>query len=55
MKLSEVNDIFENDELVVMKVTFEVSGQKIVNTDIGIKDSTGDIIRIVTVSSRITE
>lgn len=52
MKLVEVKDVFENDELVVTKAMYDEDGFKVLNTDIGIKDQSGDIVRIVTVDSK---
>lgn len=51
-ELVSVEDIFENDELVLMKATFEPSYDKIVRTSVGIKDETGDIVKIITVDEK---
>lgn len=51
-ELIEVEDIFENDELVLMKATFKPSYDKIVRTSVGIKDETGDIVKIITVDEK---
>ncbi len=52
-ELVSVEDIFENDELVLMKATFKPSYDKIVRTSVGIKDETGDIVKIITVDEKI--
>lgn len=51
-ELVAVEDIFENDELVLMKATFKPSYDKIVRTSVGIKDETGDIFKIITVDEK---
>ena len=48
-ELIETEEIFENNEYVLMKATFIRNSITVVETSVGIKDSTGDIIRIVTV------
>lgn len=52
-ELIETQDIFENDELVVIKATFIRRSETVIETAVGIKDSSGDIVKIVTVD-RIT-
>lgn len=51
-ELIGVEDIFENDELVLMKATFKPNYDKIVRTSVGIKDEKGDIVRIITVDEK---
>lgn len=51
-KLIGVEDIFENDELVLMKATYEPNYNQVVRTAVGIKDENGDIIRIVNVNEK---
>lgn len=51
-ELVSVEDIFENDEIVLMKATFKPSYDKIVRTSVGIKDEKGDIVRIITVDEK---
>lgn len=52
-ELISVEELYDNDELVLMKSTFDYSYFKVVQTDIGIKDDTGDIVKIITVDSKI--
>ena len=52
MKLLEVNNVFDNEELVLMKSTFDYGEFKVIQTDVGIKDDTGDIVKIITVDSK---
>lgn len=40
-ELVSVEDIFENDELVLMKATFKPTYDKIVRTSVGVKDEKG--------------
>lgn len=51
IELINVNDIFENNELVLMKATFGNSFFSIIRTDIGLKDENGDIADIITVKA----
>ncbi len=52
-ELMDVEDIFENDELVIMKATFVRNSETVIETAVGIKDSSGDIVRIITISSKV--
>lgn len=52
MRLIEVKDVFENDELVITKAAYEEDGFKVLNTDIGMKNPSGDIVRIITIDSK---
>ncbi len=51
-ELMDVEDIFENDELVIMKATFIRNSVTVIDTAVGIKDSLGDIVRIITVDKK---
>lgn len=51
-ELVRIEDIFENDTLVVMKATYKPVYDKVIRTSIGIKDSTGDIVKIATVDQK---
>ena len=51
-ELMDVEDIFENDELVIMKATFIRNSVTVIETAAGIKDSSGDIVKIVTVDRK---
>ncbi len=48
IELINVKDIFENNELVLIKATFGNSFFRIIRTDIGLKDENGDIADIIT-------
>lgn len=50
-ELIDVKDIYENNELVLMKATFGNPLFKIVRTDVGLKDDEGDIVDIITVKA----
>ncbi len=48
MELKSVDDVFENDEYVLMKSVFIAqSGETFTKTSIGIKDRDGDIEKII--------
>ncbi|MGN1420434.1 MAG: hypothetical protein ACI4XC_02825 [Eubacterium sp.] len=48
-ELFDIEDIFENDEYVLIKATYKSENGKSVITSVGIKDETGDIVKIVDV------
>lgn len=48
-ELFDIEDIFENDEYVLIKATYKSKNGKSVITSVGIKDETGDIVKIVDV------
>lgn len=50
-ELLNVNDIFENNELVLMKATFGNDYFNFVRTDVGLKNDDGDIVDIITVKA----
>ncbi len=50
-ELIKTEDIFENDDLVLIKATFIRNSETVIDTSVGIKDDAGDIVKIVTVSS----
>ncbi len=52
-ELTGVEDIFENDELVLMKATFIRNSETVIETAVGIKDTVGDIVRIITVNKKV--
>lgn len=54
-ELISVEELYENDELILMKSIFDYGEFKVIQTDVGIKDDTGDIVKIVTVDSRIVK
>ena len=49
MKIDDVKDIFENDNLVISLMNKNVNGCKFSTLDIGEKDSFGDVISFETV------
>ncbi len=49
-ELIGTQDIFENDEIVLIKATFIINSETVIETAVGIKDSSGDIVKIVTVN-----
>lgn len=51
-ELISIEDIFENDELVLMKAVYKKGVFKISVLSVGFKDETGDIVRIVDVEER---
>lgn len=51
-EIISVDEIFENEELVVMHTVCGDDYFKFVKTDIGIKDSSGDISKIITVNAK---
>ena len=50
-ELINVSDIFENNELVLMKATFGNAFFRIIRTDVGLKNDEGDIVDIITVKA----
>ncbi|MDE6469798.1 MAG: hypothetical protein K2L19_02100 [Eubacterium sp.] len=52
-ELLGVEDIFENDEFVLMKATYQRNSFRIAELSVGLKDYTGDIVRIVDVDTKI--
>lgn len=54
-ELMSVEELYENDELILMKSTFDYGDFKVIQTDVGNKDDAGDIVKIVTVDSKIVK
>lgn len=52
-ELLGIEDVFENDELVLMKATYQKNSFKIVEISVGLKDADGDIVRIVDVDKKL--
>ncbi|MDE5985405.1 MAG: hypothetical protein K2H13_09145 [Eubacterium sp.] len=52
-ELLGVEDIFENDEFVLMKATYQRNSFKIAELSVGLKDDNGDIIRIIDVDTKV--
>ena len=50
-----VEELYENDEIILTKSLFENDGIRIINIDVGIKNKAGDIIRFVTVDAKIID
>lgn len=48
-ELIQIEDIFENDEYVLMKAIFFAGNKGFTETSVGIKNKTGDIEKIVCV------
>lgn len=44
-----IEDLFENDEYVLMKAIFIINNRNITKTSVGIKEKNGDISKIVCV------
>lgn len=51
--LISIEELFENDEVVLMNSIYDYGYCKIVNTDVGVKNEAGEIASIVTVNSKI--
>lgn len=49
MKIDNVKDIFENDNMVISLMNKDVNGCKFSTLDVGEKDSFGDVISFETV------
>lgn len=49
MKIENVKDIFENDNMVISLMNKDVNGCKFSTLDVGEKDSFGDVISFETV------
>ena len=52
MELIDTEDIFENDEYVLIKATYKSKDVKTVITSVGIKDERGDIVRIIDIDKK---
>ena len=52
-ELIDVEDIFENDELVLMKSLFRTKCFDVVITSVGLKDENGDIYKIIDVNQQV--
>ncbi len=48
-ELIYIEDLFENDEYVLMKGIFIINNKSITKTSVGIKEKNGDIVKIVCV------
>lgn len=48
-ELIHIEDIFENDEYVLIKAIYIVENQHFTETSVGIKNKSGDIVKIVCV------
>ncbi|MDE6470012.1 MAG: hypothetical protein K2L19_03200 [Eubacterium sp.] len=51
-ELISIEDIFENDEFVLMKAIYKKNAFRISVLSVGLKDGLGDIVRIVDVEER---
>lgn len=49
MKIDNVKDIFENDNMVISLMNKDINGCKFSTLDVGEKDSFGDVISFETV------
>lgn len=54
-ELIQIEDIFENDEYVLIKAIYIAENQSFTEISVGIKDPNGDIIRIVCVDKYINQ
>lgn len=52
IELVGTEDLFENDELVLLKATYKPPYEKIVRTAVGIKDKNGDIVKLIQVDEK---
>ena len=52
MELIDTEDIFENDEYVLIKATYKSNDIKTVITSVGIKDERGDIVKIIDIDEK---
>lgn len=52
-ELENIEDLFENEEMVVTKATYTTGYARIVNLDVGVKDSEGDITEVITVKTNV--
>lgn len=52
MELIDTEDIFENDEYVLIKATYKYKDIKTVITSVGIKDERGDIVKIIDIDEK---
>lgn len=51
-ELVSIENIFENNDYVLMQATYVPKPQKIIRTSVGIKDEKGDIIEIIDVDEK---
>ena len=52
-ELIDTEDIFENEEVVLMKSTFKSKFFSIQKLAVGVKNENGDIVKIIDVSEKI--
>lgn len=52
-ELIDIEDVFENDEVLLMKSTYKAKHFTVEQLSVGVKDKTGDIVRIVDISEKI--
>ncbi len=48
-ELIQIEDVLENDEYVLIKAIYAAENQSFTEISVGIKDSNGDIVKIVCV------
>lgn len=52
-ELIDIEDVFENDEVVLMKSIYKAEHFSVEQLSAGVKDKNGDIVKIVNISERI--
>lgn len=52
-ELIDIEEIFENDEVVLMKSIYKSKYFKVEQLSVGVKDENGDIVKIVDISEKI--
>lgn len=52
-ELIDIEDVFENDEVVLMKSIYKAKHFSVEQLSVGVKDKNGDVVKIVDISERI--
>lgn len=51
-ELVDIKDVFENDEIVLMKARYNPGYEMVERTSVGVKDEKGDIVKIIDIDER---
>lgn len=52
-ELIDIEDVFENDEVLLMKSTYKAKHFSVELLSVGVKNENGDIVKIVDISEKI--
>lgn len=49
----KIDEVYEDDEIVLIKSSCPVADKTLVKTDVGVKDATGDIVDIINIKTAL--